>query len=541
MALNGIIISTQSPVKTGSFPRPGGTAFGLNKVTGLPVIKMHRDGKARSTELDTFKQINNHGLIFITGHGSELANEFSGMYVNSGEYVKSYFQWSIEAYVNLLMNNLDIDKLKKQAGSALPDTDKPARPHLNIVLWVCRGARGDEDSAAAKMARLFAKKGIDVSILANQHNTNRFNGDMTGGKLSFHSNPADLKLFHCNNDQLTIEKIKSLTPVYVHHEGVDCFYPYVAKECVPVNPIFDIHKIAIQAKQYSVISLDNKAQIKPLFRSSPSSIIMATSSVQAYNNNPECYYFTISICDIEKGVINHRRHKITKNGEINQVSVRDNRDYETRYDNIDEAITRCIEGFIPKTVAIKGGERPTPESSKENQNDTHASDHDFKVKPGLCQNGDNEMVGTQPKKPLMQNKSTIQSCERGFHNKGEIPVDKTGPVHLLPIDFPDDKPTARPEKTGTIETSFLLSLYHHEAAKPIGILVTAMLLGAAAGLVAFTALAVFTTPAVATVAGVGVGIGVAAVSGACLGFFASSSHHEVEGPVAKNTGMGEPH
>lgn len=48
----GIVLSSQSPEKKLSFPRRGGTGAGINRVTNYPVIKMHRDAKARDDEVE---------------------------------------------------------------------------------------------------------------------------------------------------------------------------------------------------------------------------------------------------------------------------------------------------------------------------------------------------------------------------------------------------------------------------------------------------------------------------------------------------------
>lgn len=67
MGLNGIIISTQSPQDFGNFPRPGGTAWGLNLITGLPRVKMHRNGQATQEEYSLFQNIDNDGRNYHYG------------------------------------------------------------------------------------------------------------------------------------------------------------------------------------------------------------------------------------------------------------------------------------------------------------------------------------------------------------------------------------------------------------------------------------------------------------------------------------------
>lgn len=341
MSLNGIIISTQTPQKTGSFPRPGGTAYGLNQVTGLPYIKMHRNGKARENESLKLNKIDNDSVIFITGHGGDQAGSLAGNYVTSS-FSSMDFEWGIDKYVNLLMDNVDIEKLKRQANKDLEESDTPARPHLNIVLWVCQGARDDSESTAAKIANLFAEKGIDVSILANQDNTNRFDGKFYAGNMLFHNNNDKVRVFHCYNGELTIEKVASSELLYVHKDGISGFYSSTSK---PTEPSFDLAELVKQSKRKDLEFFEDSLDVGESLTASFPIVCITISSAQKLNPDPESYLFSVHYKSIDGNTVSYR-YKLKSDGKIYDVSS-DFIENGTVYDNLDDAIEALHNKYKP--------------------------------------------------------------------------------------------------------------------------------------------------------------------------------------------------
>ncbi|KTD47068.1 hypothetical protein Lrub_1990 [Legionella rubrilucens] len=201
-----LIISSQTPQRREAFPQEGGTALALHAITGLPVVKMHKDSKARAHEKPVFERIGNGSTVYITGHSSLGSNGFSGLYINVNTATKQ--KWSLENFRDLIL-----------ADSQLQENDT-----LTIVLWACEAGGGGVDSVAAKLALLFQEKGIHTRIIAStvemlrfdgkpeprenliNDGTSAFNPDdhyMPEGRLRFRTaQPNTVRIFECNREGL---------------------------------------------------------------------------------------------------------------------------------------------------------------------------------------------------------------------------------------------------------------------------------------------------------------------------------------------------
>ena len=204
--INGIIISTQTPVKGESYPRQGGTAHAIQQITGCPVVHMHRNSQPNPNEKFYYSNIRNGATVYITGHGGKRSDVVVGGYfctaLNESTPAIKKTAWELEKYVDLIVNNSGLNK----------------GDHITLVLWACHGGVGNEKSMAAKLAQLFLEKNIHTTIIASEDELERFDGFRTDEKdqLRFRSiNDSKVRVFKGNADGVTEYRVANDQPVYI--------------------------------------------------------------------------------------------------------------------------------------------------------------------------------------------------------------------------------------------------------------------------------------------------------------------------------------
>lgn len=217
-----LIISSQTPQRKMVFPQEGGTALALHTITGLPVIKMHRDSKARDFEKPVLERIANDSTVYITGHSSLQSETLGGLYRNLHAVEKK--SWTLQNYRDLILSQ-----------SQLQENDT-----LTIVLWACEAGGGGINSVAAKLALLFQEKGINTRIIASTVEMLRFDGKpeknetlVKMGAIAFNPNdqynpegrlrfrtakPGTVRIFSCNRNGLFESKNKG--DIFFTPEGI---------------------------------------------------------------------------------------------------------------------------------------------------------------------------------------------------------------------------------------------------------------------------------------------------------------------------------
>lgn len=218
----GLIISTQSPAEDSNtqFPRPGGTAFAIQKITKHPCIKMHRDAKARPLEASLFSKLKHNSIIFITGHGNSASDFLGGVYTRLGaedDEKNQYLQWSIEDYANLIIEN-----------SSLKENDL-----VTIVLWVCYAGNKGVDSTAVQLGRILRDEGLHVRIIASIAPLSRFDGtyeddEAESSRLRFRTHQESIRIFDCSD--AGIIEYKNKNKLYFTDQGIVGYSP--------IDPLF---------------------------------------------------------------------------------------------------------------------------------------------------------------------------------------------------------------------------------------------------------------------------------------------------------------
>ncbi len=262
---SGLIISTQSPTEDSNtpFPRRGGTAFAIQKITSYPCIKMHRDAKARPLEASLFSKLKHNSIIFITGHGDSGSDFLGGEYTISGseDHEKNkYLQWSIEEYAKLIVEN-----------SSFKENDL-----VTIVLWACSAGNLGVDSTAVQLGRILRDEGVHVRIIASVSPLSRFDGtyeddEAETSRLRFRTNQQSIRFFDCTD--AGIIEYKNKNRLYFTDQGIVGYSP--------IEPLF-----------IDGASLKNQVRGSDLFIKNGNRDAAITSLIK--NKQNRCYVLTDS-------------------------------------------------------------------------------------------------------------------------------------------------------------------------------------------------------------------------------------------------------
>lgn len=202
---SGLIISTQSPADVGTSSCPGGAAEALSRATKHPVIEIHPDGRVRSDACGFIAPIADGDIVYITGHGRERSDTFSGVYSPADNIKSVMTKWDLHTYVDLITSNSNL-----QEGDS-----------LTLVLWACNSGAGGINSTAAKLGNLFRYRGINTRIIASVAPLQRFDGrfltlEDPDGRLRYRVERAEhIRVFDCLRSGIT----------EWHNRGHLCFTP----------------------------------------------------------------------------------------------------------------------------------------------------------------------------------------------------------------------------------------------------------------------------------------------------------------------------
>lgn len=342
MSLNGIIISTQTPSNEETFPRPGGTSWGLSKATGLSAIHMHRDGLARSNEVKLLNHVDDNGIVFITGHGSTKGNVFGGNYVSLAQEINTMWKWSLDTYVNLICDNSALG-LKAKRGES---------PKLTLVLWVCYGGQGSKNSTAAKMIELFKDKGIDVTIIANNAATTRFPGfdnisdyNEERGLPFLAPHYANIRVFKSFDGE--VKEYTVSEQIYFGKSGITG---------LPENFELQERVRSIELdKRFVKLSTIEQFDLESYLRTKPGFFLLTESPFnKTESDSNQYYYFDILYLD-ESGKSKKASHRIDQHGIVTKKIEQDGIvDWLSCYEESSNQLTKATESYqslyIPEKV-----------------------------------------------------------------------------------------------------------------------------------------------------------------------------------------------
>ncbi|ANH12544.1 TPA: hypothetical protein ACIZB4_001424 [Legionella pneumophila] len=311
----GIILSSQSPEATTSFPRRGGTAAGINHVTGFPVIKMHRDAQARPDERIHFNQIKDGSLVFITGHSNTALDHLTGDYVPplATPVQPMSTDWTYKQFRDLILKNGNL-----KAG----DT-------ITVVLWACNAGEGGLSSGAGLLGRLFREKQINTRVIASAATTMRFDGhysptpDGTPAMAFITENGSkDIRIFDFS-EEATIEW-KNKGHLYVNNNGIEGYNLYSPKqlESLESEKIYKVMEEIFVDRHYKE-NIRTGEEVKQYFSKSKTEFILRWSS--ANENDTENKYVFIAASFQATDGIHSIRYGINKNGELFSINTTSNK------------------------------------------------------------------------------------------------------------------------------------------------------------------------------------------------------------------------
>lgn len=311
----GIVLSSQSPESTTTFPRRGGTAAGINHVTGFPIIKMHRDAKSRPDEQEHFNQIKDGSLVFITGHSNTALDHLTGGYVPpaSTPVQPMSTDWTYKQFRDLILDN----------GNLKPgDT-------ITIVLWACNAGEGGLSSGAALLGRLFREKQINTRIIGSAATTMRFNGHYAltpkgglGMEFITENGSSDIRIFDFTEEE-TIEW-KNKGPLYITSKGIEVYNLYDRKrlESLESEKIYKVMDEIFVDGHYKE-NIRTSEEVTQYFSKSKTDFILRWSS--ANDSDTENKYVFIAASFLASNGIHSIRYGINKDGELFSINTTNNR------------------------------------------------------------------------------------------------------------------------------------------------------------------------------------------------------------------------
>ncbi|HAT8178946.1 TPA: hypothetical protein JA361_05595 [Legionella pneumophila] len=311
----GIVLSSQSPETTTSFPRRGGTAAGINQVTGFPIIKMHRDAQARPDEKKHFNQIKDGSLVFITGHSNTALDHLTGDYVPplATPVQPMSTDWTYKQFRDLILKNGNLN-----AG----DT-------ITVVLWACNAGEGGLGSGAALLGRLFREKQINTRIIASAATTMRFDGHYSptpegAPAMAFitENGSKDIRIFDFS-EEATIEW-KNKGPLYVTGNGIEGYNLYGGKqlESLESEKIYKVMEEIFVDRHYKE-NIRTAEEVTQYFSKSKAEFILRWSS--ANDSDIEKKYVFIAASFQASDGIHSIRYGINKNGELFSINTTNNK------------------------------------------------------------------------------------------------------------------------------------------------------------------------------------------------------------------------
>ncbi|HAU1574802.1 TPA: hypothetical protein JBI85_13795 [Legionella pneumophila] len=311
----GIVLSSQSPETTSIFPRRGGTAAGINHVTGFPIIKMHRDAQARPDERKYFNQIKDGSLVFITGHSNTALDHLTGDYVPplATPIQPMSTDWTYKQFRDLILKNGNL-----KAG----DT-------ITIVLWACNAGEGGLSSGAALLGRLFREKQINTRIIASAATTMRFDGHYSptpegtqAMEFVTENGSKDIRIFDFT-EEATIES-KNKGRLYVTNNGIEGYNLYSCKqlESLESEKIYKVMEEIFVDRHYKE-NIRTAEEVNQYFSKSSTDFILRWSS--ANESDTENKYVFIAASFQASDGIHSIRYGINKNGELFSINTTNNK------------------------------------------------------------------------------------------------------------------------------------------------------------------------------------------------------------------------
>ncbi|HAU1603733.1 TPA: hypothetical protein JBJ19_02545 [Legionella pneumophila] len=311
----GIVLSSQSPETTSIFPRRGGTAAGINHVTGFPIIKMHRDAQARPDERKYFNQIKDGSLVFITGHSNTALDHLTGDYVPplATPIQPMSTDWTYKQFRDLILKNGNL-----KAG----DT-------ITIVLWACNAGEGGLSSGAALLGRLFREKQINTRIIASAATTMRFDGHYSptpegtqAMEFVTENGSKDIRIFDFT-EEATIES-KNKGRLYVTNNGIEGYNLYSRKqlESLESEKIYKVMEEIFVDRHYKE-NIRTAEEVNQYFSKSSTDFILRWSS--ANESDTENKYVFIAASFQASDGIHSIRYGINKNGELFSINTTNNK------------------------------------------------------------------------------------------------------------------------------------------------------------------------------------------------------------------------
>ncbi|HAT1866653.1 hypothetical protein [Legionella pneumophila] len=311
----GIVLSSQSPETTSIFPRRGGTAAGINHVTGFPIIKMHRDAQARPDERKYFNQIKDGSLVFITGHSNTTLDHLTGDYVPplATPIQPMSTDWTYKQFRDLILKNGNL-----KAG----DT-------ITIVLWACNAGEGGLSSGAALLGRLFREKQINTRIIASAATTMRFDGHYSptlegtpAMEFVTENGSKDIRIFDFT-EEATIES-KNKGRLYVTNNGIEGYNLYSRKqlESLESEKIYKVMEEIFVDRHYKE-NIRTAEEVNQYFSKSSTDFILRWSS--ANESDTENKYVFIAASFQASDGIHSIRYGINKNGELFSINTTNNK------------------------------------------------------------------------------------------------------------------------------------------------------------------------------------------------------------------------
>lgn len=313
----GVVLSSQSPEATTTFPRRGGTAAGINHVTGFPVIKMHRDAKSRPDEQESFNQIKDGSLVFITGHSNTTLDHITGGYVPpaSTPVQPMSTDWTYKQFRDLILDN----------GNLKPgDT-------ITIVLWACNAGEGGLSSGAALLGRLFREKQINTRIIGSVATTMRFNGHYAltpkgvhGMEFITENGSSDIRIFDFTEEE-TIEW-KNKGSLYVISNGIEGYNLYDRKrlESLESEKIYKVMNEIFVDGHYKE-NIRTAEEVTQYFSKSKSKTNFILRWSSANDSDTENKYVYIAASFLASNGIHSIRYGINKDGELFSIRTTNNR------------------------------------------------------------------------------------------------------------------------------------------------------------------------------------------------------------------------
>lgn len=311
----GIVLSSQSPEATTSFPRRGGTAAGINHVTGFPVIKMHRDAQARPDERKHFNQIKDGSLVFITGHSNTALDHLTGDYVPplATPVQPMSTDWTYKQFRDLILQNGNLK----------------ASDTITVVLWACNAGEGGLSSGAALLGRLFREKQINTRIIASAATTMRFDGHYSptsegvpAMEFITENGSKDIRIFDFT-EEATIEW-KNKGRLYVTSNGIEGYNLYSPKqlESLESEKIYKVMEEIFVDRHYKE-NIRTGEEVKQYFSKSKAEFILRWSSANE-NDTENKYVFIAASFQVSDG-IHSIRYGINKNGELFSINTTSNK------------------------------------------------------------------------------------------------------------------------------------------------------------------------------------------------------------------------